>query len=57
MRSKKMKWEKHVASMDHMRNANKILAWKSEAKQHMENLRRVRDKIKIDLKEIKYKLG
>jgi hypothetical protein len=27
-----MKWGKHVASMDRVRNENKILAWKSEAK-------------------------
>jgi hypothetical protein len=37
MKSRGMKWAEHVARMDEMRNAYKILVRKPEGRDHLEN--------------------
>jgi hypothetical protein len=51
--SRRMRWAEHVASMEEMRNAYKILVRRPEGKRpHGRTRRRWEDNVKMDVKEI-----
>jgi len=53
IKSRRMKWVGHIALMEEIRNAYKILVWKPERKRPWRRLRcKWEDSIRMDLREV-----
>jgi hypothetical protein len=53
IKSRRMRWARHVARLEEVRNTYKILVWKSEGKRPLGRPRRcLEDNISMDLREI-----